>query len=168
MVNPSWRRPWLRWLLAALTVAVMIMIFGFSAQDGEKSNGLSARVVDLIIRVVSPGYDQMAPETQLSVYDALQFVVRKFAHFSEYALLGFLMRLLAHTYPWKRRSPWAWLAGTLYAGTDELHQLFVGDRTAMIGDVGIDSAGVLTGVLVGLLLALIIDRAYIRKHSQKS
>ena len=39
----------------------------------------------------------------------------------------------------------AFLAGTAYAVTDELHQLFVPGRAGMISDVLIDSLGVLFG-----------------------
>ena len=159
MVSPFWNRRWLRALLAALTLLTMALIFGFSSQSGESSNGLSALVVDRIIRFVAPDYDLLSPEAQLAAYNAVQFFVRKCAHFSEYALLGLLLRLLAQTCPWRRRSLPAWIAGTLYAGTDELHQLFVGERTALWQDVALDSAGVLAGVLAALLLALLIDRA---------
>ena len=54
----------------------------------------------------------------------------------------------------------AWGLATLYAGTDELHQRFVSDRGPALLDVGIDSAGALTGALVAtLLLALLLRRA---------
>ena len=42
----------------------------------------------------------------------------------------------------------AWLAGTLYAVTDEIHQSFVPGRSCELRDMGIDSCGVLAGVLV--------------------
>ena len=42
----------------------------------------------------------------------------------------------------------AWLAGTLYAMTDEIHQSFVPGRSCELRDMGIDSCGVLAGVLV--------------------
>ena len=41
----------------------------------------------------------------------------------------------------------AWLSGTGYAATDELHQWFVAARSAMWQDVCLDSAGVLAGTL---------------------
>lgn len=43
--------------------------------------------------------------------------------------------------------PWAF--GTLYAVTDEFHQMFVPGRSCEIRDMCIDSCGVATGVLIG-------------------
>ena len=55
--------------------------------------------------------------------------------------------------------PWAWLLATLYAATDEWHQSFVEARGPALLDVGIDSAGALTGALVMLALLMIVDNS---------
>jgi VanZ family protein len=69
-------------------------------------------------------------------------VVRKIAHFAEYAVLGaLLLRAL-------RSEALAVAAGVAYAATDELHQHFVPGRHAAFRDVAIDAAGVLAGVLL--------------------
>ena len=78
--------------------------------------------------------------TELGTWD---LVLRKLAHFGEYAVLGLL---LVRAFG---REPLAAAAGVAYAATDELHQHFVRGRHAAFRDVAIDSAG----VLVGLLLA---------------
>jgi len=70
------------------------------------------------------------------------FVLRKIAHFSEYAILGaLLLRALG-------RAEVAVAAGVAYAATDEWHQHFVPGRHAALRDVAIDAAGVLAGVLL--------------------
>lgn len=77
--------------------------------------------------------------TGLGTWD---LVLRKIAHFCEYAILGLLLvRALG-------REPLAAAAGIAYAGTDELHQHFVRGRHAAWRDILIDSAGILAGVLV--------------------
>jgi VanZ family protein len=77
--------------------------------------------------------------TGLGTWD---LVLRKIAHFCEYAVLGaLLLRALG------RQAP-AVAAGIAYAATDELHQHFVRGRHAALRDVAIDAAGVLTGVLL--------------------
>lgn len=43
----------------------------------------------------------------------------------------------------------SWAFGTLYAVTDEFHQMFVPGRSCEIRDMCIDSCGVATGVLIG-------------------
>jgi VanZ family protein len=76
--------------------------------------------------------------TGLGTWD---LVLRKIAHFCEYAVLGGL--LVRAT----RRGPLAFVLGVLYAASDELHQHFVRGRHASPRDVAIDAAGVLCGVL---------------------
>jgi len=46
----------------------------------------------------------------------------------------------------------AWLIGSAYAVTDEIHQYFASERSCEIRDMCIDSCGVLVGVLIGLLI----------------
>jgi VanZ family protein len=50
----------------------------------------------------------------------------------------------------------AWAAGTLYAGTDELHQLMTDGRSGQWTDVLLDSSGVLTGVALALLILHVV------------
>jgi VanZ family protein len=77
--------------------------------------------------------------TDLGTWD---LVLRKLAHFGEYAVLGLLLvRALG-------RELLAVAAGVAYAATDELHQHFVRGRHAAFRDVAIDSAGVLAGLLL--------------------
>jgi VanZ family protein len=76
--------------------------------------------------------------TGLGTWD---LVLRKLAHATEYAVLGFLLlRALGSELP-------AFAAGVAYAATDELHQHFVRGRHGAAYDVAIDAFGVLLGVL---------------------
>jgi VanZ like protein len=81
--------------------------------------------------------------TGLGLWD---LVLRKLAHVTEYAVLGFLLARVVATAP-------AFALGVLYAVTDELHQSFVSGRHGAPRDVLIDSFGVLIGVLVHRRLA---------------
>lgn len=77
--------------------------------------------------------------TGLGTWDV---VLRKIAHFCEYAILGaLLLRALG-------RAEVAVAAGIAYAATDEWHQHFVPGRHAARRDVAIDAAGVLAGVFL--------------------
>ncbi len=83
-----------------------------------------------------------------------QHIVRKLAHFSEFAAVGGL--LLSCAYCFDRRRPQRYAVQVLFAGLsaaliDETIQLFIEGRAGMIADVWIDFAGVVTGAL--LLLA---------------
>lgn len=142
------------------------MIFWFSAQDGATSGQLSGGITEKVVEVVEPDYDSLPEPEQQTLFDAVQFAVRKSAHFGEYALLGFLLRLLCASYALRRGGLVAWLCGTGYAATDELHQWFVAARSAMWQDVCLDSSGVLAGVLLATgILALI---AYKRNRRRTS
>lgn len=83
-----------------------------------------------------------------------QHIVRKLAHFSEFAAVGGL--LLSCAYCFDRLRPQRYAVPVLFSGLsatliDETIQLFVEGRAGMIADVWIDFAGVVTGAL--LLLA---------------
>jgi VanZ family protein len=69
------------------------------------------------------------------------YVLRKCAHMTEYAVLAaLLLRALGRELP-------AFLAAVAYAATDELHQHFVPGRHASPLDVAIDAVGVTIGIL---------------------
>ena len=143
------------WLHAVLILAVLtcaLLIFFFSSQGGEVSDQTSAGFVNAALAVFRPDYPTLPEEEQLVIYEQFNFIVRKTAHFIEFSLLGFLLRLMLNFHRIKLRGATAWLLGTLYAGTDEWHQFLGGDRTASIRDVCIDSAGVLFGCLLAAYL----------------
>ena len=155
-----------RFVLWTFVLIVTITIFLFSAQNGTTSGHLSGGITEKVVEVVEPDYDSLPEPEQQTLFDAVQFAVRKSAHFSEYALLGFLLRLLCASYALRRGGLVAWLCGTGYAATDELHQWFVAARSAMWQDVCLDSSGVFAGVLLATgILALI---AYKRNRRRTS
>ena len=77
--------------------------------------------------------------------------MRKAAHFTEYAILGFLRPVLlpfcAANFCDRDGSSPALLLVVLYALLDEFHQSFVPSRTASIYDSVIDIAGGLVGLV---------------------
>jgi VanZ family protein len=79
-------------------------------------------------------------------------MVRKVAHFSEYAVLGFLAaRAFRGSTQVTLRRHW-FVTGlalvVIYALLDEFHQSFVPSRTASLADSLIDMSGGLTALLV--------------------
>ena len=146
-------------LLLLLTVGMMVLIFVFSAEPAADSDRTSGFLVNLVLYTACPNYDTLTPDAQLAVYNTLQHLVRKAAHFTEFALLGFLLRLcLESWFPKARLSLWAWFGGTVYAITDEIHQLSVDARSGQIGDVLLDSCGVIAGVIVGWVILTLLRR----------
>ncbi len=133
-------------------VLMMAVIFCFSAQPGDDSGALSGGITRWLLSLFVRDPDSLPQETLYW----LGFLIRKAAHFSEYALLGFFLMLHIHQIdlkiPVKCPWLWAWTVGAAYAVTDEFHQGFVGGRVPAVTDVLIDSAGVATGVALLCLL----------------
>jgi len=82
----------------------------------------------------------------------VHLVTRKLAHFTEYAVLGFLAARAFRTSPRPAiSSRWFLISLTMivvYALADEYHQSFVPTRTGSIYDSLIDIAGGLTALLI--------------------
>jgi VanZ family protein len=99
-------------------------------------------------RIIGPLILWLFPNTSPETLAVVHFITRKIAHFTEYAILGFLAARAVSTSPHpaiKRR--WFLICLALvvvYALLDEYHQSFVPSRTASIYDSLIDMAGGLT------------------------
>ena len=87
-------------------------------------------------------FPNTSPETMATIH----FITRKIAHFTEYAILGFLAARAFRTY-----DRWFLISAALvvvYALIDEYHQSFVPSRTASIFDSLIDMSGGLTALVI--------------------
>lgn len=149
---------WARFFLIA-SIVTAVLIFWFSMQKGVDSQAMSDPLTMRAARVIRPDLMSMAPEARMSFLDMLSTVIRKSAHFCVYMLLGFnlmgAMRFYFPDLPDGACRLRAMGIAVLYAASDELHQLFVSERSAQALDVLIDSMGSLTGsLLLTLCLAL--------------
>lgn len=159
----NWKIHLYRAILWLITLSLLLMMFGFSAQEGEQSGSIS----DKIARPITDSLAQrqgLTGKAYWKLYAQVDFAVRKTAHFLEYMLLGLLLTLLLDSY----RVRWYWLswAGcTLYAATDEIHQLFVAGRTGKWQDVLLDSSGALAGLLLAMFMLWLIRRRRAKKQS---
>ena len=149
-----------RWVSLIAVIAVAVMIFLFSAQEGDDSAMLSEGVTEWVLTVLVPGYADFTAAQKLAYLERVGFAVRKIAHFTEFALLAVTLSVHLHyrMRGCRRIALTAWAIATMYAGTDELHQMFVGGRGPALRDVAIDSAGALTGALVGIAVILLWRR----------
>ena len=135
-----------------------VMIWGFSAQDGEESGGLSHAIsekVTDVLEAISEG--EFTEEYREDLTTWLEHPIRKLAHFGEYAVMGILMFGIWR--PWRRMSPKTALltiiAIMISASVDELHQFYVPDRFPSVADVLLDTCGGSCGLFVvhGITLA---------------
>lgn len=143
------------WVLALGWAAVL---FIFSGQNGVQSGSLSHAFTLWLLRVF-PSLPWSAGQ--------LEPVLRKLAHFSIFALEGFLLSF-AMQYSLPARG-WAALCTAAIcaavAGLNEFHQSFIDGRHAAFTDVLIDTAGAVTGILISCLLIFLLFRNRRRRRN---
>lgn len=121
------------WLIMAIVWAAAIFI---ATHSPSSTGGNTQFLIEKFLR--------LSPEQAALVNVAF----RKLVHLGAFGLLAVLVY---NSYEKRAFLP-AWLITTVYAGTDELHQAFVPNRTASILDVGLDSLGAL--IALGLIKVL--------------
>lgn len=154
-------------IISGVIVLIWMFIIGsFSAQTGGESSGMSQKAAVAIVKVENKVFQKNWGETQIEQRSMrLQFPIRKCAHMSEYGLLAVLViwHFCGYAISWKNRYLFAWLFATVYAMTDELHQLFVPGRSGQLMDVWIDSAGALLGLFLFGICRWISRKARLQK-----
>ena len=136
-------------LYLCILILWMGVIFVFSNQNAEVSenisDGFTSKVVDTVATVKK---DESIKENKKEIIEDSRFFIRKTAHFSLYLVLGILIYLKVKDV--KKINPIiiSLMFCILYACSDEIHQMFINERTAKVLDILIDTTGSLTGVLL--------------------
>lgn len=146
-------------IFTLMTLLWMGIIFWFSAQPADQSERMSLSVGHVAGLLFVDGYEDWPQERQEAFEEEIDHGVRKAAHFTEYAILGLLLTAMYRAYGHEGERLFLLAAGTgsLYAATDEFHQLFVQGRSCQITDWMIDTCGVITGAAAVCLFHLIIE-----------
>ena len=85
-------------LSVVLVITMLCVIFRFSAANATHSSHLSEGVCIRLVRELSAIFPQKFPEEKLvKVAEAIEYPVRKCAHFTEYAVLGITVNLYLWT-----------------------------------------------------------------------
>ena len=124
-----------------------MLIFSFSLQSGDTSSQISSGFGQWLIQTIMPFAKDFLEEN----WGMVHLIIRKGAHFTEFLVLGVLMRCTLHQYAYRIRASLggtAWLMSTLIASSDETIQLFVGGRAGCVQDVLLDASGALVGVMI--------------------
>lgn len=115
-------------------------IFIFSASTDVMSSEHTSRFLVPFLR-------WLMPDLSIATIELIHAAIRKGSHVAEYAIFAALLWRAIH-YGRKVRRDFRseailiFLIGTLYAAADEFHQSFVMSRGSSVGDVMIDSGGV--------------------------
>ena len=124
-------------ICTALLICILIFIWGNSLMPGEVSGAISNWVKDWLARIFPLGLETAGGSGHL---------IRKLAHFTEFAALGATLGWLFGMLQKGKLRPFA--CGVLAASIDETIQRFVPDRGPSGKDVLLDSCGVLTGMIL--------------------
>ena len=123
-------------LCKTLLVLILAFIWGNSLMPGEVSQAISNWVQNLL----------MDTRPDSSGNPAGNGILRKIAHFTEFAALGMTLTWLCGMLGKKKGMPFVW--GVAAACIDETIQAFVPERAPGLRDVLIDSCGVAVGMVL--------------------
>jgi VanZ family protein len=124
---------WLKWWWPVLLWGACMSLFSTSAFTSDNTS-----------HFILPFLRWLMPHASQDTLELFHHYIRKCAHFTEYFLLSLLV---LRGFRAGRQGPnWKWtlcsvLVIVAYASLDEFHQSFVPGRTALVGDVLIDSTG---------------------------
>lgn len=152
---------------ALCLVLCMAAIFIFSSQNADISGNLSGGITETIAKIFIKDFKTFTLEHQTKIVETMHFYIRKAAHFTIYAALGFFSFTNVSLYTEKTRKKFLISLPfcLLYAASDEIHQLFTDGRCGSPRDVLIDFCGALTGTLAAFLFFKIISY-FSKKRSQ--
>lgn len=141
-----------RWVWLAVTAGFICFIFGNSAMPGDLSSGNSSFALEVLqgmLKALHIPWDWLT-----------EHMVRKAAHFAEYAVLGLLLCKTVKEF-WledRKRNFAVLFFGLLTPVLDEGLQLLVAGRSGQVSDVLLDFSGVLTGCAAAWLCGRIFCR----------
>lgn len=150
------------WWAAVLIIGVRI--FFFSAADAPKSDNTSLSVSEKIVDMV-PSTKNLPKAEKKKAAENINGRVRKTAHFLIFAALGFAALGAMNASVKKGFKTAAFAAFALcafYAGTDEIHQIFVDGRSCEFRDFLIDCGGVLVGMCVFTAIKTVISKYFLK------
>lgn len=137
--RPVWSTGLRNWAPAVLWAGV---IFFFSTDNFSSAN--TSKFLESLLSAIFSGITSER-------FEVIHLLIRKLAHWSEYLIFSLLLiRALQGQFKRKlelRRAVWIAAGISIYALSDELHQVFVPSRTASLADAALDSFGGICGIL---------------------
>ncbi len=144
-----------------LTIFLVVFIFLMSAQNAEVSKQTSGGVIRFVAGLIYPGFNSLGEQAQNQIISSLQGFVRSAAHFSVFAALCFsnlIFTLTLEKLKLLMRYLSSIIFSTLYAVSDEIHQLFIPGRAFQFSDILVDTLGIMLGAAVMYLIMKLIKK----------
>jgi len=124
-----------------------VHLFEFIRTYGVYNNFMSKKILNWFFVLIWAAFIfflSHQPDLKSSFPSEYDFILRKLAHITEYAILTFL---LIRTFSQYRLSTkkillFSVILAVLYAFSDEYHQSFIIKRTGAFQDIAIDSIGI--------------------------
>lgn len=136
----------MRYLKLMIVIIWMVIIFWFSnqkASDSDKlSNGLILKTVRIIEKINHKHYSDE------EILNKFVHPVRKTAHFFIYFILGILVYIYLKEYGLQNIFIISIMICCFYACTDEIHQLFIDNRSGELLDVINDTISSFIGIFL--------------------
>ena len=130
-----------KYLWPSLAVMIIAFIWGNSLQPAVESEALSIFWANLVKSIFKFCHVYMS-------VGVLDHMVRKLAHFTEFAVQGFFMCKSLLMFNVQKGARLALIIGILTAIIDETIQKFVPGRSSQVTDVLLDTLGVTMGILI--------------------
>ena len=144
MEKPKGRRSRsLSWLLLLL---LMLIIYYLSSQPLEQTHQLSMSIAEKIYAAQS--FFRLEGDPDSISVEKINWILRKLAHFLLFCGMGIVSAyaLDKTRLSWGRITFLTLMICTIYAASDELHQMYVLGRTPSLMDVLLDGAGAVVGI----------------------
>ena len=130
-----------RWILYIVLCLIVFFIWDNSLQNGGTSDGFSLIFAKWIAPIAN----------KLGFYGniwALNRIVRKLAHLTEFTILGGILYVVLRHYIEYGTVVKTIVVGIVIASLDEFIQLFSLGRSSQLSDVLIDTVGIIIGISV--------------------
>lgn len=142
-----------RWILYIVLCLIVFFIWDNSLQNGGTSDGFSLIFAEWLAPIAD----------KLGFYGniwALNRIVRKLAHLTEFTILGGVLYVVLRRYIEYGTVVKTIGVGIVIASLDEFIQLFSLGRSSQLSDVLIDTIGIIIGILV-------VKLAYYISHDKR-
>ena len=130
-----------RWILYIVLCLIVFFIWDNSLQNGRSSDGFSLIFAEWLAPIAD----------KLGFYGniwALNRIVRKLAHLTEFTILGGVLYVVLRRYIEYGTVVKTIVVGIVIASLDEFIQLFSLGRSSQLSDVLIDTVGIIIGISV--------------------
>lgn len=144
-----------------MVVSTMLIIYNFSGETAQESTETSGGVINSILEIFLPK-DKITEDLIIK----FQNPIRKLAHFTIFALLGFCSaNAFNNSFEFNSKFKYllSFLLAVVYSIFDEFRQNFVENRGPSIKDVFIDSLGGLFGMFLYIFMIYIINKSASKK-----